>query len=343
MEQISSSRARRAAATIFRLLIYVLVGFMVVAVGTAPALAWTVYLPLVANQSSPVNHSKPQTSASYYILSSDPNRAYSAGCQQGLADARTSPPTNSLVVLDFGGQFADGSGSLLIGTALKVTNAQIEAIAEAFAHGYWYCTGSDYSSVLTLVIGTNNSYYDVNYNGGQTWARIVADVAAYDQSKGYAAQVVAEGGNDMEPAWADVTSSRAWVDGFASLGSAFDFDYGSADSCSTSSYLNGSCANGWSQSDVWYVSWGASAARALPEIYYANNAAQWTMLALYGAEFHGSSGSISFSGPLDTYPLWTSSNTADQAWQQLLNDLNGYGETSTQPLYLYSTEMNDEP
>ncbi|HEX5418197.1 MAG TPA: hypothetical protein VFZ25_21280, partial [Chloroflexota bacterium] len=307
-----------------RPLIALLLTFALVVAGTSSALAWTVYLPIVANGSSPPGGpAKPPTSASYYILSTDPGRAYPIGCQQGSADAQPSPPVNSLVVLDFGGQLADGSGSLLV-SGTPVSNAQIAAIAEAFAHGYWYCTGSDYTSVLTLVVGTNNSYYDVSYGGGQTWARTVAAIAAYNQSHGYSAQVVVDGGNDIEPAWADAPSSRAWADGFSSVGSAFSFNYGTADGCPTTSYLNGRCANGWSQSDVWYVSWGSSAALTLPEIYYPVNASQWTMIGLYGAEFHGSGGSIHFSGPLDTYPLWHSSNTADQAWSQFWSSLNGY-------------------
>lgn len=343
MARFSSVKAWLATGVASRLLLALLVTFALIAAGTASALAWSIYLPTVANGPSPTgSQPKPPTSASYYILSTDPGRAYSIGCQQGWADAQTSPPVNSLVVLDFGGQLADGGGSLLV-SGTPVSNAQIEAIAEAFAHGYWYCTGSDYNSVLTLVVGTNNSYYDVSYSGGQTWARVVAAIAAYNQSHGYSAQVVVDGGNDIEPAWADAPSSRAWTDGFSSIGSAFSFDYGTADSCPTSSYLNGRCDNGWSQSDVWYVSWGSPAALALPEIYYPINASQWTMIGLYGAEFHGSGGSIAFSGPLDTYPLWQSSNSADQAWSQLWSSLNSYSATAAQPRYHYSTEMNDEP
>lgn len=343
MSRFSSLVVRNVWAAASRAPATGLLIFVVIAAGTAPALAWSVYLPVVRNQQSPgAGHAKPPTDPSYYVLSTDPGRAYTLGCQQGWADAQTSPPADSLVVLDFGGQLADGSGSLLV-SGTPVTNAQIQAIAEAFAHGYWYCTGTDYTSVLTLVVGTNNSYYDVSYSGGRTWASNVAAIAASNKSNGYNAQVIVEGGNDIEPAWADAASSEAWVDGFASVGSAFSFDYGTADSCPTNSYLNGRCDNGWSQYDVWYVSWGALAAQALPEIYFPVNASQWTMIALYGAEFHGTGGTVAFSGPLDTYPLWPSSNTADQAWSQLWTSLNDYPPTAAQPLYQYSTEMNDEP
>ena len=49
---------------------------------------------------------------------------------------------NSKVVLDFGSQLSDGSGAQMI-NGVTITNAQIEAVAEAFSQGYWICTGSD--------------------------------------------------------------------------------------------------------------------------------------------------------------------------------------------------------
>ncbi|MGH2459825.1 MAG: hypothetical protein ACRDIY_13275, partial [Chloroflexota bacterium] len=259
------------------------------------------YLPLVLNGSAQSATQKPPTDPSYYVTTPDPNVAYNLGCTQGRFDASASPATDSLVVLDFGGQLSDGSSTLLINGG-PISNAQIEAVAEAFSQGYWYCTGSDQSSTLTLGIGTNNSYFDVNGSGGAAWAQVVAAVIASNQTKGYAAQVIAEGANDLEPAWDTTEDSEAWANGYAANAPAFYVDYGSADGCPTGNSSGAACGDGWTQYDVWYVSWGDSAARALPEIYGSVNAAQWAMLGLYGAENGGAAGKIAFSGPLDTYP-----------------------------------------
>lgn len=327
-----------------RLLILALV-WVVFQVGEAkPAqagLQWQIFLPLVSNGSSPAaSQAMPPTDTSYYVTTTDPSVAYNLGCSQGLSDASASPPANSLVVLDFGGQLSDGSGSLLV-NGLAITSAQIEAVAEAFAHGYWYCTGSDLSSVLSLAIGTNNSYDDVSAAGGSSWAQVVAAVAADDQAAGYSTQVIVAGADDIEPAWDSAASSEAWVNGYASFSPAtFYVDYGSADGCPTDNASGVACDNGWTQQDVWYVSWGATPARALPEIYASSNASQWTMIALYGADSLGSGGKILFSGPLDTYPLWSESNTAQQAWQEFSTALNSYPATAQR--MPYSVEIRNE-
>lgn len=324
-------------AIIRRMTVLAVVG-LVLALGSAlPAHAgpgWTVFLPLVLN-----GQAKPPTDPSFYITTTDPSVAYNLGCRQGLADASFSPPASSLVVLDFGGQLSNGSGTLLV-NSVEASNLQIEAIAEAFSHGYWYCTGTDLTSVLSLVIGTNNSYYDVNASGGNTWAQVVAAVAASNHARGYDAQVVADGGNDIEPGWAYVWDSEDWMNGYAAVAPAFSVNYGSADGCPTNSSANAACGNGWTQDDVWYVSWGAGPARALPEIYASVNAGQWAMIGLEGVEIHGSGGKIFFSGPLDTYPLWTASNTADQAWDQFWTDLNR--NPATAQSMPFSAEMRSE-
>ncbi len=102
--------------------------------------------------------------------------AYTLGCNQGNFDRSFSPFVNSEVVLDFGSQLSDGSGAQMI-NGVTITNAQIEAVAEAFSQGYWICTGSDTTSYVRLGIGTNNAYNggnnDVSYSGGQTWVNDV--------------------------------------------------------------------------------------------------------------------------------------------------------------------------
>jgi hypothetical protein len=269
---------------------------------------------------------QPPTDWSFYMNSSSTSTSYTWGCDMGKADASHSPPVNSEVVLDFGGQLSNGSGTLMI-NGVTISNAQIEAVAEAFADGYWTCTGSnDTTSVLRLGIGTNNSYYDVSYSGGQTLANVVAAVQAYNHSKGYDSQVVMMGANDIEPGFGSASSAISWSQGFASVSGYLYLDYGSADGCPQYSSNNGSCNNGWNQYDEWYVSWGSPPAIVSPEIYYASMARQWAMISLYGAQYQG--GAVQMQGPWDEYDLDTSTLTPAQAWSDLWTDLNNNSATA---------------
>jgi hypothetical protein len=315
---------------------------MAMAGSVAVALAWSVvYLPVVGNGPAPVVPGVPPTDPGYYVTTTDPSVAYNLGCARGQADANLSPPANSLVVLDFGGQMGDINTTLLVNDQVTASASQITAIAEAFASGYWLCTGpGDPTSVLTLVLGTNNSLYGVDWTGGTAWGQLIASVAAQNQTNGYNSQVVIAGGNDMEPDWDSAPDTEAWVNGYAAATTAPLFNYGSADGCPTDSAATASCSNGWTQYDVWYVSWGALPAHALPEIYDSVNAGQWAMVGLYASQSQPGSGELLFSGPLDTYPLWNPSNTAAEAWAQLSEDLASNPATAQQ--MLYSVEMNNE-
>ncbi|GCE19565.1 hypothetical protein KDK_33650 [Dictyobacter kobayashii] len=256
----------------------------------------------------------------------------------GRADASHSPVINSEVVLDFGGQLSNGSGALMI-NGVTISNAQIEAVAEEFAHGYWHCTGSgDTSSVLKLGIGTNNSYYDVSSAGGKTWVNMVAAVQSYNHSKGYDSQVVMMGANDMEPGFGSASSTIAWAQGFASVSGYLYLDYGSADGCPQYSTGNGSCNNGWNQYHEWYLSWGSPAAIVAPEIYYSSMARQWAMISLYAAQSQG--GAVQMQGPMDEYDLDTSSLTPRQAWSDLWTNLNY--KSSTAQNMPFSLEIHQE-
>ena len=261
------------------------------------------------------------------------NTAYTLGCNQGHFDKSFSPVVNSEVVLDFGGQLSNGSGSLMISGG-SITNAQIEAVAEAFSHGYWVCTGSDTTSYVKLGIGTNNSYYDVSYSGGQAWAHDVAAVQSYNHSQGYDSQVVMLGANDIESWCPNCVSPSAtinWANGFASVSGYLYLDYGSADGCPTNSSNNGSCNGGWNQYDYWYVSWGATPALPTPEIYYASLAQQWAMISLYGAQHQNAT--VYMQGPWDENDLDSSTLTSSQAWNDLWTDLNNNSATAQNMSY----------
>lgn len=271
---------------------------------------------------------KPPTDESFYMNSGSTSESYTLGCNQGKTDAAYNH--NSEVVLDFGGQIGNGSGSYLIGGG-TLTNSQLEAVAENFADGYWTCTGADTSTLLYLGIGTNNSAGDVSTAGGQTWGNDVVAAQAYDVSKGYNSQVVMVGANDLESGsgWSSASAASAWAQGFSSK-DGFYIDFGSANGCPTSQpsgVINASCNDGWTQEDYWYLSWGNSAAVPAPEIYNSAMAHQWATLSLFSAKNH-TDGRILMQGPWDEYDEDHSTLTATQAWDDLWNDLNANSATA---------------
>ena len=268
---------------------------------------------------------EPTNDWSYYIYSASTSTAYTLGCDQGKYDSSHSN-VNSEVILDVGGEYSDTGGALTF-SRIVLSNAQVEAIAEAFSQGYWVCTGSDSTSILRLGIGTNNSYSGVSYAGGQSWANMVAAVDSYNSAQGYNSQVAAEGANDIEPSWWNPSDSLSWSQGYASVSNSLYIDYGSADGCPQNSSDNTiGCNNGWSQYDVWYVAWGSPPAMEVPEVYNTAQASQWAMLSLYGAQHQNSA--IYMQGPLDDYWLDNSSLTPAQSWYYLWTDLNNNSDTA---------------
>jgi hypothetical protein len=277
---------------------------------------------------------KPHSAWSYYVLSTSTTTAYNLGCNQGTSDSDNGY-SGSLVFLDFGGQTDGRTGTELINGTV-ISNATVESLAEQFADGYYICTGSDTTSILTLAIGTNNSYYGVDTAGGETWADDVNAVSTWVSDN--IGQVVVWGGDDIEPSWSSESAAIDWSNGFADVSDSLYLNYGSADGCPESSYDNGACNNGWDQYDVWYVSYGSPPAVTAPQIYYSANALQWTMICLYGA--NDQSGPVYYEGPLDENDLDSSTATSTQAWDWLENDLNSYSDCAqTMP---YSLEVHDE-
>jgi hypothetical protein len=268
------------------------------------------------------NPAAPWHSDSYYVTSTSTSTAYSHGESQGAADA--SHGSNSLVVLDFGGQV--NTSTVDNWDAGNISNGTVEAVAEAFAHGY--IAGGNGSTILELAIGTNNSDDPGSSSTGSAWANVAATVQSYDQSHGYASQVVAMGGNDIEPDWGGLNSwapGEAWASGYSGAGSGTLYlDFGSADGCLTNSSNDAACNNGWHQYGLWDVSWGSSAAVPAPQIYSDTLAWQWQKISLYGYEYQGGR-AIGFWGSMATPAYITPAN----AWYDFWNALNSDSRTAT--------------
>jgi hypothetical protein len=280
---------------------------------------------------------KPATDWSFYVQSIRLDDAYTLGCNQGRHDYAHSK--NSEVILDFGGQNSSATGTKLVPPAnVYVSNSQIQEYTQEFARGWWECNPS-YSLILELGIGTNNSFYSVSFDGGKAWAQVVQNVRNYVASRGWHNQVKVGGANDMEPDWASAPATKGWVSGYASLtgtGTPWLINFGSADGCPQTSWSNGYCNNGWRQYDLWYVSWGATPAYALPQIYYSSMAKQWSMIGRYGSVYQGRR--IYFEGPLDNNWIAPGTNTSEAAWTQLWTEINRYPETASN--LKYSAQMH---
>lgn len=281
---------------------------------------------------------KVPTDWSFYVNTTDTTTAYTLGCNQGHFDASFSPPINSMVVLDFGGQYEDGSGTQMIPNGPEITNAQIQAFAENFAKGYWTCTGADTTSVLQLGIGTNNSYYGVDATGGTNWQNQVLTIRNYVQSQGWNAQVNIGGANDLEPAWHNYQDTKAWVDALATNYPSWYVDYGTCDGCSQTAAKDNYLGNGWYQHSVYYVAWQSPPAYATPEIYVDGNQREWYFVSRWGAITPGTSGKILFWGPLDGAALSPGDYSSTDAWNVFWNQVNRNSRTATN--FTYSAEIH---
>jgi hypothetical protein len=303
---------------------------------TAVALVAAVWAP--GGPPSVLGSTKPPTDASYYVeygyngasgqtLDSNSN-AYRLGCAQGTADAASGQWSE--VVLAFGAQNSADTGNVLPITNNSVSYANVEQYAENVAEGYYACTGSDTTTVLSLAMGTNNSVPSrVTSAYGAKWAAVVLAVANWTAGNNVHTQVSIRGGNDIEPAWSSQSEAISWANGYdGAAGAKLYVDFGSCDGCPVSAttgngYTFGPCSgcSTWNQYGIWEVAWGEPLAMPAPEIYVPNQEDQWAAIADYGLK--AKSNMVMFQGPLDEYPRDHNTYTAAQAWTAFTGALSG--------------------
>lgn len=275
----------------------------------------------------------PATTTSRYVNTVDRTTAYNEGCAQGSAGL------GGLVILDYGQPwYQNGSyGTYLVSPLVFVTNAQIQNAVQGYLDGFYHCSSP--SPQLRLGVGTNNYSYrspQVTAGAGQAWGQMINNLNAYISSKGYASQEFIRGANDMELDWNYASTTRQWLDAYAAATSLPLYDYGDAAGCPP----YGSCDNGWTQNDVWYVAWGSPVGYPVPEIYTADGGTtnEWYNLSLYSYLNHG--------GRMDILLAFTQyaacgcgggTLTPAQAFAQLQNKLQSDSRTS-QSLY-YSSDI----
>ncbi len=240
-----------------------------------------------------------------------------------------------LVVLDLGRPaHRHGSwGTTVFGGGYRSTD-QIATAAEAYATGFWRCSGRR-PLHLRVAIGTSNYGRGVTWSHGRAWARMVNGANDWLQGRGYTSRIDFAGANDIELGWNGPKVSRAWVAGYDSAGQFPFYDYGDAGACPPA----GNCVGRWTMEDLWYVSWGARTAWPLPEIYSPTgvNARQWHLLSLYSLRHHGYP--MRIAGALSQLtacrqssdPCRGTRNSPTRAWTLLWRALNADPRTA-QPL-----------
>lgn len=247
---------------------------------------------------SPAAASPPPVNWSFYINTYNTSVAYNDGCGDGQW-ATNNGSVDIAVILDFGAQNAANTGTLLPLTNTSVTYAQAITYAEQWATGFYFCTGANTTSIMTLGVGTNNSGSTQTpaTTRGTSWAGLINSIVSYLNANGAGSQVRIEAANDIEPGYSSWQQVNDWEYGYQANSAIEYIDFGSADGCPTTSN-GGACSNGWTQDEIWLISYGTARAYfPSPEVYRTAQGSQWQAASNWGNSDHGQA--IAFLGPLD--------------------------------------------
>ena len=225
----------------------------------------------------------PNPGTAWYMYGSSPSDLKSYAYAHGCDFAQAQPGTAiRVLLLDFGAarKIDSSTWGAVDFSNTTFANADILAALKRAADGYHTCHvrgGVDivYGNSNYHLSGSGMSTTDAWYAGFHQAER-ANDLADYQVSKGYTSQT-SDAAADMEPSWDGQLITKQLVNGDQAQGWALYYDYGSADGCPQSGSTDGPCNNGWTVSDVAYVSFHGLAL-PLPEIYYTANANQWTVV-----------------------------------------------------------------
>jgi hypothetical protein len=223
---------------------------------------------------------------SFYMGLSDTDSATLLGCYQSDKNGR--------MTLFFGAPTTvNGAYGATLWSAPNLTVSQIGERVKSFVRGYAYCR-QDSSFRILVGIGTSNAAIDGKTDSwlrahGAAWSRMVESVAAWTNQY-HPGQARIYGAWDVEPSWSTFHKADQWMHGYdGNAGRANLYTNSSADGCSTTSYANAACNNGWDQSDVWHLSWQHDPSLPIPQIYNTSGsqARQWQLIDLYGTVHRG--------------------------------------------------------
>lgn len=223
---------------------------------------------------------------SYYVGRSNTDAATLLGCNQGDKSGR--------MTLFFGAPTSvSGSYGATLWSAPNLTVGQIGERVKSFVRGYAWCRQNSNFQIL-VGVGTSNAAINGKTDAwlrghGDAWSRMVESVAAWaDRYHPGAARIY--GAWDVEPSWSTYGKAHQWMHGYdGNPGRANLYVNSSADGCSTTSYANAACDNGWNQHRVWHLSWEHDPSLPIPQIYATSgvNGRQWQLIDLYGTVHHG--------------------------------------------------------
>jgi hypothetical protein len=318
---------------------------VVTAVAVAAFAGWAAVHPSLASASSP------PVTTSIYVTTESASTMETWGCTQGGSGK------SGLIILDFGRPAYRSSDNAygtinFDGTNGKfLPNGTIQTMMQQFAFGWWSCSGVN--PQVTLAWGTNNCAQDSTDsncpalascpNGsspcapsfstaGQKWGAFVTSFAGYLINQGFSSQESAAAGDDAEPAYnPGYSQSRNFVGSYNSSSDYLIYDYGAAYS------------GPWTDSDIYFMSYGALNSLPVPEVYTGSTgppptspqANEWEGVAKWGYS-NGTYGAPYFEGVMCV--IGSGYLPCDPAWNAMLNALQSSSET-TQSTIPYLTHI----
>ncbi len=240
---------------------------------------------------SSVASAAPAPVTTWYMYGTSASALKSAAYDHGCDFAGAQPDTRlRVLLLDFGAarKLSSSTWGAVDFSNTTFSNADILAALKRAADGYHNC---HVRGAVDIAYGNTN--YHLSNSGmsstdawyaGYHQSESSENLHDYQASKGYDSQT-SDAASDMEPSWDGAAITKQLVNGDQGQGWALDYDYGSADGCPQSGSGDGGCNNGWSVSDVGYVSFHGLAL-PLPEIYYRANANQWTVVRKWWDDNH---------------------------------------------------------
>ena len=283
----------------------------------------------------------PPATTSYYVYG-----AYLAQCGPGATTgcplynfgvgtyASSSTPSG-LVILDFGAPCYNPNtlvyGTQLFNTFVCTPDDQLVPMAQAWINGFESANPTRTTPTI-LGLGSSNSVTGADpptyhltpgqmYSAGSGWfTKVVKPVATGPTGL---APLTVWAASDIEQSsggdWYDALTTRPWLDAYqAAAGPVAGAKCGATTPYQMVNYGDYVVPNkpGWTPADVYFVSWGAPLACALPEIYYTVNANEWAQLNTWAAGQHLSS--IQFTGVMSEDGQGGTLSAAD-SWMALYN------------------------
>lgn len=330
-----------------------------------------VYLPVVFQDYSPL---PPAFSTSYYVqLGAHDSQSKrlaamrTLGCNIGQLENSIPGAQDHIVILALGQPWTSGNKYQIsffrppgVSDWFEPNLEDVDVLIENFLDRYWDC--KDQNSKITIALGVNtygnfgipiggpSAYADEAWGHGYYFARLIERLSNWLEENNMSQRIELAGALDSELNFNPPIIAREWVDGFfhANIGKLL-YNFGTCEGCPVTPRTGWSGANGWTQEDVWYVSWGAGPVMPLPEIYAVNgvHAKQWKYLNWYAANVKNSK--MVFAGALTQYQACQQvggcgagnlavNNPPSEGWWQLYNELNS-DPTTAQSFLPWSSDM----